>query len=423
MIRTSTFVVLVVATLVLACDAPNSAPDTSPVDDAGPARDGAPSDGGPSDGGPSDAAPSDAAPSPDAGRIEARRVQAQQMVHVGSFAVPTGLHAGGSANAGFEYGGTAAAYDPVRNGIYLVGHDWDQFVGEISIPAIGGTATMLQPLGDVLGGKIETINPGDSNAKKIGGVWPMGNGKLLISAYAYYDAANTAVGSHFLRSDTLPGGAVTGPFRVGTVGVAFTAGYFGAIPAEWQAKLGGSVFNGQCCIPIISRTSFGPALFAIDPATVGTTNPAPAQPLVYYDQAHPTLGDWDSSGTDFNGTTSVVGVVMPKGSSTVLFFGRHGTGPFCYGGTECNDPEDSYKGTHAYPYESRVWAYDATDLAAVKAGTKKPWEPVPYATWKLPGTTATRLAGATYDPQSGRIYVSVPFEDGDNPRIHVYEIE
>ena len=51
---------------------------------------------------------------------------------------------------------------------------------------------------------------------------------------------------------------------------------------------------------------------------------------------------------------------------------KQGTGTFCYGeGATCNDPTDSSKGNHAYPYQYQVWAYDANDLAAVKAGSKQ----------------------------------------------------
>jgi hypothetical protein len=114
--------------------------------------------------------------------------------------------------------------------------------------------------------------------------------------------------------------------------------------------------------------------------------------------------------------------VIPVGSRSLLFFGRTGTGLYRYGqGTAdqnldgqlvgagpdiyCYDPEDLGKGNHAYPYRGYVWAYDLNDLAAVKAGTKQPWEVVPYSTWELP--EPQRASGVTYDPATGRIFVSV----------------
>jgi hypothetical protein len=89
-------------------------------------------------------------------------------------------------------------------------------------------------------------------------------------------------------------------------------------------------------------------------------------------------------------------MVFPSGSRSLLYFGTQGIGKFCYGeGTSdpslngkptpdgtiwCYDPDNSSKGTHAYPYVPEVWAYDARDLLAVRRGLKKPWQVKPYAT-------------------------------------------
>ena len=47
-----------------------------------------------------------------------------------------------------------------------------------------------------------------------------------------------------------------------------------------------------------------------------------------------------------------------------------------------------------------------TTCAAVKAGTKQPYDLKPYTTWTLPGGGNSEYSGAsTYDPTTGRIYV------------------
>jgi hypothetical protein len=107
------------------------------------------------------------------------RVQAANLVYQGAFRVPSGIHSGGQANAGFEYGGTAVGFNPARPSLFIAGHDWDQFVGEISIPALGGTATLLQGLVDATEGKLDSINPSDPNSKKVGGTLPWRN-KLIV---------------------------------------------------------------------------------------------------------------------------------------------------------------------------------------------------------------------------------------------------
>jgi len=213
---------------------------------------------------------------------------------------------------------------------------------------------------------------------------------------------------------------------VGKIGSGFISGYFAEVPADLQSLLGGPVVNGQCCIAIITRTSYGPALFAIDPADIGVKNPAPAIPLVYYPANH-FYTDYNVQSTFFNATAHIRGVVVPAGTRSVLFFGRLGLGPYCYGGGQfCKDPVDPYQGTHAAPYASYVWAYDALELAKVKAGKKQPWDVRPYATFELPmpfrGRGDGDINGATYDPKTGRIYLTQAFGDDPVPLVHAFTI-
>ncbi len=354
--------------------------------------------------------------------LPTRLVREGDLVHKGSITLPDVLDTTGIY--GFEYAQGVIAYNAARQSLFVVGHDWNQQVAEISIPTLGNRATILQGFHDALEGRINQINPQDPNSKKIGGMYVAGD-KLIIAAYSYYDGAVTAVASHFVRSVDLSAPGVLGPILVGDMNPAFTAGYFAPVPPVWQEALGGPVLNGQCCLAIVSRTSYGPAAFAIDPAfIVQGRNPAPARPLVYYPEQHQTLAAWDSTGPLFNGTTIMRGILLPEGTASVLFFGRHGMGPFCYGEPEaCHDPVDSGKGTHAYPYEPRVWAYDAHDLAAVRRGSKRPWDVKPYATWKLPGLQTANIGGVTTDPATGRIFVTENYGDGAKIRIHIYSMD
>ena len=216
------------------------------------------------------------------------------------------------------------------------------------------------------------------------------------------------------------------------------------MPSEWRAKLGGPAITGQCCIPIVYRTSSGPAAFAFDPATVGQPT-ASATPLLYYPGDHPTLGSWSGSNPYYGSTTEILGVAVIAGTRTVLYFGRNGLGPYCYGsgtadpsldgttapdgGPYCYDPTNSYKAPHAYPYRYQVWAYDLNDFAAVKAGTKQPWDVVPYGVWPLNLPTpesSARLGGVGYDAQRQLLYVSQLRGDPDGyaerPLIHTFRV-
>ncbi len=104
------------------------------------------------------------------------------------------------------------------------------------------------------------------------------------------------------------------------------------------------------------------------------------------------------------------------------------TGQFCYGpGTDnsrlvgtpagggfvyCYDPLSFDQGQHAYPYNFQFWAYDLNDWAAVKAGTKQPWEVKPYGVWPftLPMPYGVRIGGVGYDAQHQLLHLAWYFE-------------
>jgi hypothetical protein len=374
-----------------------------------------------------------------------RLLQRSDLTYVGAFALP----ASSVDRTSFSYGGTSLAYNPARNSLFLVGHDWYQQTAEVSIPpalkrpAPGALrrAAFIQPFAD---GSAGSTVPTGQDGNKVGGLLVYG-GRLYGTTYVYYDAAGKQVVSHWVRPTTsLTGGEATGLYRVGGLGAGFVSGYMTVIPPAWAGRFGGPALTGNCCLSIISRTSYGPALFTFDPAAVGVASPVPATPLVYYPSTHPTIGNWSDSwnparGIFFNGATTIRDVVFPAGSRSVLFFGTQGTGPFCYGegtsdkslaGTKapdgadyCYDPDGSSKGTHAYPYVSEVWAYDANDLLAVRGGRKRPWAVRPYAAWRLTlPFGASGIGGAAYDLRSGRIYVSQQYGNGTDPVIHVFRI-
>jgi hypothetical protein len=360
------------------------------------------------------------------------------MAYLGSFRLPSPQ---GDQNS-FNYGGTAMAFDAKDQALWLVGHDWYQRAAEVTIPPLVRAttieslprATLRRPFADILAGKLNSIGSGTD---KIGGILPMADG-LIVSAYIYYDASHAQKRSHF----RVTGSSVTGPVQVGDAPAGFVSGYMTPIPLEWQNALGGTALTGQCCIPIISRTSVGPAASVFNTADVGSRNPVPATEVLGYPLDHATLGGYDTPNGLANGATKMAGVVFPPGTSSVLFIGRQ-PGGFCYGeGTGdrgrdrrpvpgengvvyCYDPTNSYKGTHGYPYRPFVWAYDANDLVAVKNGTRQPWEVTPYATWTFNtpfDNDGHLISGVAYDPATRRLYVAGGFEDGNAPLIHVFEL-
>jgi len=350
------------------------------------------------------------------------------LIYQGAFRLPRGKF----GQSSFDYGGSALAYNPANDSLFIVGHDHQQMVAEISIPTIVNssqlsqltTARVLHSFVDATEGKMSTV---DSGTIKVGGLMVY-QGKLYLTAYTYYDADVNQRLSHFSRPLNLSvKSQVSGPFQVGNLNAGYVSGYMTPIPQAWQASLGGPAITGNCCIPIISRTSSGPSAFALNPTDLGKTNPVPNTPLLYYSQTHPTLGTYSGTGPYFNGATQIRGLVFPEGTNSVLYFGRHGVGSYCYGtGANCNDPANDYQGTHAYPYVYQVWAFNAQDLQAVKNGQKNPWDVVPYAVWnfELPfQEPARRLGGVAYDPTTQRIFVAQSnAETYGMPIIHVWKV-
>jgi hypothetical protein len=372
------------------------------------------------------------------------RLTFDDLVYQGAFRVPA--EENGDT---FSYGGQVLAYNPATNAL-LVGSRHGK-VAEVTIPRPAKgirleelpVATYRQPFRDPADGHIRDISEGEVNLDGL----LIHDGRLYGTGLIYYDAAHAQRLTHFSRSLDLSRPEVQRIYQVGETGKAgFVAGYMASVPTEWQTALGGAAVTGQCCIPIIGRTSWGPSLFSWNPADLGRRDPVPATPLLYYTEQHATLGSWEGSNSTYGGTTNVAGVAIIDGTRTVLFAGRNGMGEFCYGiGTDdarkasvrgpggetyCYDPTNSNNGAHAYPYRLQFWAYDVADFAAVRSGDKQPWTVVPYAVWpfELPalGQPQPRLGRLTYDAAGRRLFVSELFAERDEyahrPLIHVYTV-
>jgi hypothetical protein len=383
---------------------------------------------------------------------DAPLLQLTDLKYQGAFRVPQ--------DGSFDFGGVPLAYNPAHNSLFIVGNAQEEKVAEISIPQIINsnnlsdlrTAAYLQPFTDITEGHMRNIMAGGGYYSQsdvfIGGLLSY-NSKLIGAVYDYFDASGDQVLSHFSSNPELAtSGDFKGMYQVGNLGAGLVSAYMTPVPAEWQTSLGGPVITGNCCIPVITRTSFGPAAFTFDPDNLGKTGTVSAMPLLYYTQSHPLVDPknppadpWAASNTEyFNGATMMGGVVLPQGTRSVLFFGRQGTGEFCYG-PPFNDPacdgrdlwtNGDAHGCHAYPYRYQIWAYDANDLAAVKSGQKNPWDLMPQIwPFDLPFQRPAdgREMAVTYDPPTQRIFISAKYQDGPSdsykptPVIHVFRVQ
>ncbi len=341
------------------------------------------------------------------------------------------------------------AYNPANNSLFI--GTLDNQIAEVSIetPVVSGNvsdlpfAALLQPFADPTEGSLDKI--GDGNLINLGGLLVF-DGKLYGTAYLYYDADGIQRVSHYSRDLSLDTPSFSGFYGLWQPTLTgFVSGYLATVPDEWQTSLQGPAITGQCCIPIVSRTSYGPDAVSWDPSQLGNADPIPGTPLVLYTYDHATLGPWEGSNPVYGGTTQVAGVVLVAGTRTALYFGSNGQGEVCYGtgtddpdlagqpdnegGTYCYDPTDVSKGPHAYPYNFQTWAYDLNDLTAASNGNEQLWDVVPYGVWpfELPMDYGVTLGGVAYDAERQLIYVSQLYADQDGyayrPVIHVFHVQ
>ena len=374
------------------------------------------------------------------------RLSFSDISYAGGFRLPAEARNGET----FARGGQAMAFNAAGPSLFVSSRLGQ--VAEVNIPApvISNDVTSM-PFAQYLQGFADPVEGRILEAASWG-VWTnslmVHNGRLYGTASMYYDANNEQRVSHFTRSLRLNEPSFQGWTQVWETGKAgFVSGLLAAVPSEWQQRLGGAMVSGQCCIPVVSRTSWGPAAFAFDPTIIGQSAAA-ASPLLYYTGDHPTLGSWSGSNDTYGSTTEMGGLVLVAGTRTALYFGRNGLGPACYGqGTNdpnlhgtpvppsgtfkyCYDPVGvDNQGTHAYPYQYQIWAYDLNDFAAVKAGTKQPWDVVPYGVWPFQFPTQEArviMGGVSYDAARQTIYIAQSYADTDvyesRPIIHALKV-
>lgn len=286
------------------------------------------------------------------------------------------------------------------------------------------------------------------------------HGRLHFNMYGVYDANGAQQLTHFSRPlDFKATGDVVGPYKLAAKPPVFRADgtprtwnesrfdnatLFAATP-EVAAAIRASCLTGGAKGNTITTTSIGPAFFAYDPDGLASGSPT-TTPLSYYPIAKP-LAPWEGTSPLWNGTAKISSAVCVEGTCTILVALNIGVGPFSYGpGGETPVPDWSghkwaydpvYKanGTHAYPYENHLMAFDVNDIL----GAAHPWDVQPYANWKvdlpftrqiklLDGSTADRPAlgdcgGMAQHPVTKQLLLLQGLSDGDGPLLHYFDVK
>jgi len=391
--------------------------------------------------------------------IPSQLIQSSDLVYQGAFAYPPGDD--------WAYSGHALAYYPEGDpestdgypgSLYAAGHAWYDLVGEITIPkpVISDDfddlpqASVLRALTDITGGwKDNCTYNDDCIYREVDGLEYLPNiSKIAWNLRDWYNAAGYDQDS--LGWSELDMTGAQGVWHIGERGNdvfhnAKTCNYLFKAPESFASQYlegkwliagnhrGAGAFGG----------SQGPTLYALAPWEDG--NPPEsgqnldALALVYYPTVYPACLDDPAecyfpnyrAKDDWGGGAWVqtADSLKATGKSGILIFGRKALGDNCYGTPEqCGgDTCDIYKGYHAYPYEPQILFYDPEELKEVIAGTRQPWEVVPYEVYRplsevLDPECAT-LGAAAYDRERGLIYVT---EQTAGPWgetvVHVWEV-
>jgi hypothetical protein len=395
--------------------------------------------------------------------VSTRRLMPSDLVYQGAFRLPDGpeefawLYSGQGITY-YPEGDPDGPEDGTPGSLFGIGHDWHQYVSELSIPRAVvskarnlselNTATTLQPFADVRG----NLFPGDLEQARsdIEYLPPQGNqkkGKLCFCWGPHMHEGQTAP-SHGICELDLKNPRPIGPWKIGEFCTYLTSDYIFAIDPAWAAANtpGLSLATGR--FRDGGQASMGPALFAYSPGNDGdpprTGSTLGAVQLLRYDAftdgpqaaAH-TLKDYHHA-DEWTG-----GAWLTSGQRTaVVFAGTKGRGKCWYGFAngvlwpeegpwpEIPPPPNDERSWWSSEFASEMLFYDPSDLSAVARGKKKPWEPQPYAVmnldpllWGLSSTQQRhRVGDLAFDRQRGLIYLIEIRADGDKSLIHVFKI-
>lgn len=385
--------------------------------------------------------------------------------YLGAFRLPKE----GSGGSRFGYGGGALALNPhgdpngaadgYPGSLYILGHEHDQLVAEVNIPApkkqngqnsesVAGlpSADYLHGFVDVTGGMAQTFDEG--NGYRVDGLayldaqGSQDSGKLYWTARTYYNVEGSDDLSHGMSDANLSNLNAKGLWRLGNFHGQTTGGYIFPVPSYFaDAYLGGKrLISGLFTQQGVAHTSQGPAFFAFAPWLnySGTTPPASgtalaAQKLVSYPYRGQAATDNDppSNFPDYQVPDSwdaAAWVDTPE-KHAVVVVGHRAMGATYYGDARPNDCT-IYKGYHGEPYEPRILFYDPAELAQASQGTKDPNTIVPYLEWNpsayMVNTCMWQLTGVVYDEVNQLLYVlhaEADTEDGEpTPLVYVFRI-
>lgn len=472
------FLLLPMAFLLAACQAPQRPPSSTPASDATGAAPATPS-------------------------TPASLIAPDDLVYRGAFLLPEG----GERPRTFAYGAGAMTFNPAGDpggpqdgfpgSLFITGHDRMPYgelpdggqVAEISIPIPVtqrdltqlNRAGFMQDLHDIARG----LFPGLDEIPRLGMLYldtPLTGARVHLTWGQHLDP-DPPQPTHILFDPDLARPDVRGPWFLGDAHPASLTGYLLEIPAAWAQAYtqGRPVGTGR--FRDGGWSGMGPALFAYRPwdeasgAAAAAGERLPLTTLLHYATSYDTESieralDGYQHPDEWEGAAWLT---TPDGRSAVLFAGTKATGrAYWYGYPHPFNPEQpcveveligefpvcrmadgspcpaqdlagcrdhsEFRGWWSTRFDAQFLLYDPDDLARVAAGELAPWEPQPYAVVDIdehlylnPAGVELQMLGAgdqrrfrigeaAYDRANGLLYVLELFADGEQPVVHVWEL-
>jgi hypothetical protein len=389
-------------------------------------------------------------------------IQPTDLVYRGTFRLPDAPE-----EIGWAYSGAAMTYYPdgdpggpadgYPGSIFGTGHNWNQYVSEISIPVPVisankdvtelNTATTLQDFHNIRGSLFDHLDfeiprVGLEYLPKQGG---QTTGKLYF-CWGYHMQEGEIGASHGWSELDLSSPQAAGTWGIGDYWNYVTNDYLFAIPQEWADANTPGMYLATGRFRDGGQGGRGPSLFAYGPWNEGNP-PTPGSqlqtvPLLLYTDVtaedNHTMDNYQHSDEWSGGAWLTAG-----DKSAVIFVGTKGQGGCWYGFANgvVWPEEPPYPPVPDPPYDDRGWwsdsfigqilFYDPAELAAVARGDMEPWGPQPYATLEIDeylfhiesNQQKEHVGAASFDRKRGLLYIFEPLSDGDKSLIHVWKVE
>lgn len=417
-------------------------------------------------------------------------IQTADLVYLGAFRLPGEEGVEGT----FSYGANAMTYYPTNDSLFITGHDrTDAFptgsqVAEVDTPDPVNskdvnalpTAEFIQNFADATGSFFNTYN----ELPRVGLAYihtdEVGDKIYMSFGQHFHESEEDAVPTHSWFDINLSSPNPQGAWYVGNRSLYSTDAYMFEIYHTWADTNA----SGRYLATGRSRdggwSGHGPALYAIAPWLEGNPPANCAQLEVT------TLLQYSTSAEDANLTATANNYQHPDvweggawltdagGKSAVIFAGTKSTGTkYWYGyidsestdpcvdvdivdqftacrnsdGTACPDTDlagcdnpVTYRGWWSERFDAQIIFYDPANLAAVAAGSMKPYAPQPYAVLDIDeylilqtgveeadigvgNYRKNRVGDIAFDRTNRRLYILEQFADGTKPVVHVWRVD